>query len=72
MNSLLSPIVTAVREVWGLFVEDASFTIGIVVCVIVAIFALPHLNIPVEWRGPLFFVALAVVLIENVRRTARK
>lgn len=67
----MNTILTALREVWGLFVEDASLTIGILVCVALAIFVLPHVALPPAWRGPLFFVVLALVLLENVRRSAR-
>lgn len=66
----MSALGTALREVWGLFVEDASFTVGILGCVALAMFALPHLQLA-AWRGPLLFMALAVVLLENVRRSAR-
>lgn len=63
---------TALQELWGLFVEDGSFTIGIIICVAVASFLLPHSPIPSQWRGVAFFVILALVLIENVRRSASK
>ncbi len=62
---------TAIAELWGLFVEDGTFTAGIILCVAIAIFLLPHVGIPAEWRGPALFVLLAVVLMENVRRSAR-
>jgi hypothetical protein len=68
MNAFL----TAVREVWGLFVEDATFTLGIIVCLIAASYVLPHVPVPTSWRGPLFFLMLAIVLIENVVRSARR
>lgn len=62
----------ALRGLWGLFVEDGSFTAGILICVAIAIFVIPHLPIPSEWRGVTFFVILAAVLFENVRRSAGK
>lgn len=67
----MNALVTALREVWGLFVEDASFTIGIVLVLALAIFVLPHLGVAAYWRGPLVFMVLAVVLFENVHRSAR-
>lgn len=63
---------TALQELWGLFVEDGSFTIGLVVCVAVAIFVLPRVAIPPQWRGIALFLILSLVLFENVRRSARK
>ena len=62
---------TALTELWGLFVEDGTFTAAIVACVVVAIFILPHVAITPEWRGPALFVILALVLGENVYRSAR-
>lgn len=68
----MNAITTAIREVWGLFVEDASFTIGILICLALAIFVFPHLIPAAVWRGPLLFVILALVLFENVHRSARQ
>ena len=67
----MKTILAAVREVWGLFVEDATFTLGMIVCLVVAAFVLPHAPIPPGWRGPILFALLAVVLVENVVRSAR-
>jgi len=68
----MNAITTAIRELWGLFVEDASFTTGILICIAFGIFALPHLGMNALWRGPLLFISLAVVLFENVFRSARR
>ncbi len=68
----MNALVTAVKEIWGLFVEDASFTVGILVCIVIAIYVLPSVGLAPYWRGPLLFIALAIVLIENVARSARR
>ena len=67
----MNAVTSALRELWGLFVEDASLTLGIVVCLVLAAFAFPALALPVAWRGPVLFAVLAIVLWENVRRSAR-
>ena len=72
MNSIVGMVATPVRELWGLFVEDASFTLGIVVCLALAIYVFPSIVAPSAWRGPLLFGLLALVLIENVMRSARR
>ena len=59
------------KAIWELFVEDASFTLGIIVCLIIAAFVLPHLPVANSWRGPILFVLLALVLVENVVRSSR-
>jgi hypothetical protein len=66
----VSAVATAFRELWGLFVEDASLTLAILGCLLIAAFAFPALRLREEWRGPLLFVLLAIVLWENVRRSA--
>jgi len=68
----VTAVATALRELWGLFVEDASLTLGILVCVVIAARALPALGLREAWRGPVLFVLLAIVLSENVRRSARR
>jgi hypothetical protein len=68
----VNAVVTALRELWGLFVEDASLTLGIIVCVAIGALAFPALGLHDEWRGPALFVLLAIVLLENVRRGARQ
>lgn len=67
----MNALITAIRELWGLFVEDASFTIGILACLGLAIFVFPRVVAGEHWRGPLLFCALALMLLENVRRSAR-
>ena len=63
---------TALRSLWGLFVEDASFTLGILAWLVIAAFTLPAVGLRDAWGGPLLFVLLALVLLENVRRSARR
>jgi hypothetical protein len=68
----MNAVATALRELWGLFVEDASLTLGILVCLVIAAFALPSLGLRDAWRGPVLFALLAIVLLENLRRSARR
>jgi len=65
----VNAVATALRQLWGLFVEDASFTLGILGSLMIAAFAFPALGLRDAWRGPALFVLLAVVLLENVRRS---
>lgn len=63
-------LVTLWRELIGLFVEDESYAVAIVVWGIAAAFLLPHL--PNLWRGPLLALGLLAILLENVLRSARR
>jgi len=65
----VNAVATALRQLWGLFVEDASFTLGILGSLVIAAFTFPALGVRDAWRGPALFVVLALVLLENVRRS---
>jgi hypothetical protein len=60
-----------VRELWGLFVDDGSFAAAIVAWLGVLI-GLRRLGWGVRWGGVALFAGLALVLIENVLRYARR
>jgi hypothetical protein len=67
----MNAIRVALAELWGLFVEDATLTIGTLICIALAAFVLPMLGAPTQWRGPIFFFAVILTLLENVYRGAR-
>jgi hypothetical protein len=60
-----------VLELWGLFVDDASFAVAIVAWIVIGVFVLRRC-VPPPWPGPVFFLGIAVVLIENAARSARR
>ena len=62
----------ALHELWGLFVEDATLTIGTLICVALAAFVVPRLGIATQWRAPILFAAVVLMLLENVYRGARR
>ena len=66
----MSAFTSAVKELWGLFVEDASFSIAILACLVFAWLVMPAFAVSGPWRGIILFVLLAGALIENVWRTA--
>jgi hypothetical protein len=60
-------IKSVAREVYGLFVDDGSFAVAILVWVAFAGVALPH----GRWAGPVLFAGLAAILVKSVLRFAR-
>ena len=62
----------ALAELWGLFVEDATLTIGTLICIALAAFVVPRLGIAPTWRGPILFAAVVLMLLENVDRGSRR
>lgn len=68
----MNVIVTAFKEVYGLFVEDGSYAVGILIWLLLASVTLTHVPALGHWRAPLLFVGLVVLLVENVLRTAKR
>lgn len=68
----MKTIIDALHEVYGLFVEDGSLAVLILIWTATAIFVFPHIPGISGWRGPTLFAGLALMLLENVRRSARK
>jgi uncharacterized membrane protein YtjA (UPF0391 family) len=65
-------ITVVFQELIGLFVEDGSLAIAIVVWICAA--ALLFLRLPggAAWRAPALFLGFVLILLENVVRSARK
>jgi hypothetical protein len=53
-------------------VEDATLTIGTLACIALAAFVIPRLGVAAQWRAPLFFGAVVLMLLENIYRGARR
>ncbi len=58
------------REVCGLFIEDGSFALTILIWLAVTAFLLTKI-LPLPWKGPTLLVGVLAILLENVRRTAK-
>jgi hypothetical protein len=65
-------ITTALEELFGLFVEDSSLAVLILVWVAIVAVVLPRVPGGGSWKPILFFGGLLLILLENVRRSARK
>ena len=59
------------REVFGLFVDDGSFALAILIWLAVVRWATPHLNIPSRATGIILFAGLALILTESAARYSR-
>jgi len=63
---------TILREIYGLFVDDGSFAIAILVWLGLAWLVLPRLPWGAGWNAIILAVGLFTILIESVLRRARK
>jgi hypothetical protein len=61
-----------VLEIYGLFVDDGSFALAIVVWLAIAMFVLPRLDIPASANAPILFAGLLLIMLESVLRRAGK
>ena len=65
----MKTVIAACRKFLGLFVDDGSFAIALILWSAAGFF-LPHLPVNVGWDGPILFLGYLLILAENLRRTA--
>ncbi len=65
-------ITNIVREIFGLFVDDGSFVLAILIWLAVVRWTMPHLSISPAAAGTIFFAGLALILVENATRYSRR
>jgi hypothetical protein len=64
---------TILAEIFGLFVDDLSYALAIIIWLGVIGLGLPRLNLPAAWNGVILFAGLAAILAGSaVRRASRK
>lgn len=63
---------TVLDEVFGLFVDDGSFAVAVLVWLGVAWLLLPHAGLPAAAKAPILFLGLAAILLESATRRARQ
>jgi uncharacterized membrane protein YtjA (UPF0391 family) len=68
----MKAVATALQEVYGLFVEDGSYAVAIIVWLAAAGFLFPHIAGAGAWRGPILFVGMAAIMLESVIRAAKR
>jgi hypothetical protein len=65
-------ISASLRELIALFVDDGSLAVIALVWLAICGLALPPLGISGTWLGLALFAGLAVILVENALRAARR
>jgi hypothetical protein len=63
---------TILHEAYGLFVDDGSFAVAILLWLGINWQIVPRLGLALEARGILLFVGLALILVESAVRRARR
>jgi hypothetical protein len=67
----MSTLVLIVRELVGLFIDDGSLAIAIVVVVVLAVL-FAGVDAPAVVTGGVLFFGCLIVVLENILRAARK
>lgn len=60
-----------VREIFGLFVDDGSFALAILIWLVLIRWTAPYLSLSPAVTGIILFAGLALILIESTARYAR-
>ncbi|MGC1548861.1 MAG: hypothetical protein WA777_10040 [Rhodanobacter sp.] len=68
----MSWLKTILREIYGLFVDDGSYAIAILIWLGLVWLVLPRLFWGNAWNAIILAVGLLAILIESVLRRARK
>lgn len=68
----MNAIITTVRELWGLFVDDGSLALALVLWCGTAGLILPRALPWSEWNGALFFLGCLIILLTDVAFAARR
>ncbi|MDB6093908.1 MAG: hypothetical protein JWM32_1470 [Verrucomicrobia bacterium] len=65
-------LIGILREILGLFVEDLGYSIVIGLWVGFVAAFLSRGQVSLSWRGPVLFLGVVLVLLENVTRSLRR
>jgi hypothetical protein len=69
----LRSLKTILAEILGLFVDDISFALAIIIWLGIIQLGLLRLNLSAAWDGVILFAGLATILAESaLRRASRK
>ncbi len=68
----MNALSTALRELFGLFVDEGSLAVAILVTVALSALLLPVLPLTETTRALIMLAALLAVLVENVSRATRR
>lgn len=65
--------INAIKELWGLFVDDGRLAMALVVwCGFALAGGFSAIGVPSQWRGPILTLGCLAILIANVLDSARR
>jgi hypothetical protein len=69
---MINRSISMARKVFGLFVDEGSLALSILVWIFVLQVAAPIASIAQTWAAPVLFLGWAVILTENLLRASRQ
>ena len=69
---MLQSLKAILRELYGLFVDDGSFAIAILVWLVLLWLVRPYMHLSGAWTAVVLFAGLVAILIESALRRARQ
>jgi len=63
-------LISAIRELFSLFVDDVFFALALAVWIAFGTLVLPNMGLVPEWNGPLLFLGFAAILVISVWNAA--
>ena len=69
---MINRLIPMARKVFGLFVDDGSLALSILVWIFALHLVAPIAFIEQTWAAPVLFLGCVAILIENVLRASRQ
>ena len=69
---MINRLIPMARKVFGLFVDDGSLALSILVWIFALHLVAPIAFIEQTWAAPVLFLGCGAILIENVLRASRQ
>jgi hypothetical protein len=68
----MKTFLTIIEELWGLFVDDGTLAVGIILWLLLVALILPRTGIPTQFDGAILLAGLILSLMENIWRASKK
>jgi hypothetical protein len=69
---MIKRLIPIARKLFGLFVDDGSLALSILVWIFALHVVAPIVSIEQTWAAPVLFLGCAGILVENVLRASRQ
>jgi hypothetical protein len=66
----VASLISILKETLGLFVDDGSLALALILWVAIAGLGLPRMPLPLAWDAPILFVGCVLILVVTVIRSA--